>query len=75
MSNLIVAFIFCIVAFVTGLSIAFTIMSKMLDEEKMFYSLKNTIVTYVIGFSSASLFTVLSFYAVCDFQSFIRRLL
>lgn len=53
--------IFGTVSFVTGLAIAFKTMSNIVNENILFSSFSNAMLTYVLGISFAITFTILSF--------------
>lgn len=68
MNTIIVAIVFCIIAFITGLSLAFNIIPKFIEEDRLFASVKNAVLTYALGTCFASVFTVISFIGVCELQ-------
>ena len=60
--------LFCIVAFVTGLAIAFRAMARVIDEEILFSNLINAAITYAIGIIFAIIFAWFSLLSVHIFQ-------
>lgn len=68
MKTIIAAVVFCIIAFITGLSLAFNIIPRFIEEDRLFASLKNAVLTYMFGTGFASVFTIISFIGVCGLQ-------
>ncbi len=71
MKNYIAAIFFIIIAFFTGLSLAFNICALLLDEENFFKSNKSTILIYSIAITIAIIFTCVSYYVVVKIQKIL----
>ncbi len=68
MKNYLAAFLFIIITFATGISIAFNIFSIFGREEIFFKNTKNALIVYGISVMIAILFTIISYSCVIKIQ-------
>lgn len=71
MKNYLAALLFIVIAFVTGLSIAFNVCSMVGEEENFFKTTKNALIVYGVSIAIAILFTIISYSVVIKVQNSI----
>lgn len=71
MVNIIGAFIFVIISFITWLAVLFKIVSHFIDERYIFSNQARILVFYFINIMLALIMTVISYIFVCMFQDVV----
>lgn len=68
MANIVAAIIFIFISFTLGMSIAFNLIAKISNESLLFTSKKKAFAVYGTASIFATLFTIVSYIAVCTIQ-------
>lgn len=71
MYNILYAIIFCIVGFLMWMSILFSYANKRYGVDKLFFTVRSSICTYVIAITISVILTVFTYIVVSFVQSFI----
>lgn len=71
MINIVVAVIYCIISFITWLSVSFSLIGKVMDENFLFSNLLKAVLTYICGGLISSVMTLISYFLICNLQKVI----
>lgn len=71
MVNVVVAIIYCIVSFIAWLSVIFSLINKVFEENYLFTNISRAILVYVSSGVLAAIMTSVSYFLVCNLQRII----
>ena len=71
MVNVVVAIIYCIVSFIAWLSVIFSLINKVFEENYLFTNISRAILLYVSSGVLAAIMTSVSYFLVCSLQRII----